>query len=343
MHIDVANPRKVTIVEHRGFDLDLAAAFRRCLEQVAFRADRRRDLGHEFFTDPVERRVRHLREQLFEIIVKQTRAVGQHGKRGVSPHRAGRFRARFGHWLKDDAQILVRVTECLLAHEQRVVIDRRDLRRFRQVVDRGIALFEPVRERMFIDVLLLQFLIVDDPALYRVDEENPARVQAFLDFDVFRRNVEHPDFRSHHHEVVFRHVVTRRAQAVAVEDGANHAAVRECDRGRPVPWLHEATVILVESAPVGAHRFVRAPRLGDHHEHGERQRTPGHVEEFEHLIETGGVRIAFEHDRKQLLQVVAEQIRFAQGFARAHPVRIAAQRVDFAVVGDIAERLGERP
>ena len=74
-----------------------------------------------------------------------------------------------------------------------------------------------------------------------------------------------------------------------------------------------------------------------------RQRAAGHVQEFQHLIETRRVRVAFQHDRKKLLQVLAEQARFAQRFARTHPVDVAAQGIDFAVVGDKTERVRERP
>ena len=40
MHFNMANPGKIAIVEHWRLDLDLAAAIRRRLEQIAFGADR---------------------------------------------------------------------------------------------------------------------------------------------------------------------------------------------------------------------------------------------------------------------------------------------------------------
>ena len=67
------------------------------------------------------------------------------------------------------------------------------------------------------------------------------------------------------------------------------------------------------------------------------------MQEFQHLIEARRIGVAFQHYRKELLQVFAEQIRLAQRFARAHPVDVAAQGVDLAVVGDKAERMGQRP
>ena len=46
---------------------------------------------------------------------------------------------------------------------------------------------------------------------------------------------------------------------------------------------------------------------------------------------------------RSLLQVVAEQIALEQALARAHPVDVAAQRVDLAVVRDEAVRMRQRP
>ncbi len=42
-------------------------------------------------------------------------------------------------------------------------------------------------------------------------------------------------------------------------------------------------------------------------------------------------------------ELIAEDARAQQPFARAHPVDVAAQGVDLAVVGDVAIRVGERP
>ena len=50
------------------------------------------NVGHqrhdEFLADRVNGRVGDLGEALLEIIVEQTRAVGEHGQRGINPHRA---------------------------------------------------------------------------------------------------------------------------------------------------------------------------------------------------------------------------------------------------------------
>ena len=102
-------------------------------------------------------------------------------------------------------------------------------------------------------------------------------------------------------------------------------------------------MVLVEGLALRVHSLVPAPGLGNHHEHGVRQFAPGHVQKLKHVIERGGVAAVFHHDRQDLLQVLAKQRRLAQGLARAHPVDVAAQCVDFAIVRDEAERVRQRP
>ncbi len=63
-----------------------------------------------------------------------------------------------------------------------------------------------------------------------------------------RREIEHADFGSHDDQVVLGDVVARRPQAVAIQHRADLPAVGEGDRGRAIPGLHQAGVVLVEGA-----------------------------------------------------------------------------------------------
>ena len=191
--------------------------------------------------------------------------------------------------------------------------------------------------------LALDLVVRDDAALRGVDQEDPARMQALLDQDVLGRDVEHADLGRHDDEVVLGDVVARRPQPVAVEDRADHRAVGERDRRRTVPRLHQRRVVLVERLQLRPHALVAGPRLRDHHQDGVRQRSPGHHQELEHVVEGRRVAAALADDRQDLLQIVAEQIRAQQPFARAHPVDVAAQRVDLAVVRDVAVGVRQRP
>ena len=83
--------------------------------------------------------------------------------------------------------------------------------------------------------------------------------------------------------------------------------------------------------------------LGDHHHDRVRQRPPREHEQLEHVVERSGVGAAGANDRQDLAEVVAEELGGQLRLARAHPVDVAAQRVDLAVVGDHPVRVGELP
>jgi hypothetical protein len=341
--VDVAQLRHLVVVDDRVLDGDLPAGFGPRIEQVSLGADRRPHRRHQFLADRVERRVGDLREQLLEIVVEQARPVRQDGERGVGAHRADRLLAVVGHRREQQAQVLVRVAERLLPLQHGLVGWQRQIGRRRQIFDVHQVFCEPLPVGMDRLEIALDLVVRDDAALLGVDQEDPPRVQPLLDQDVLGRDVEHADLGRHDDEVVLGDVVARRPQPVAVEDRADDPAVGEGDRRRAVPRLHQRRVVLVERLQLGPHALVAGPRLRDHHQDGVRQRPPGHYEEFEHVVEGRRIAAALADDRQDLLQIVAEQVRAQQTFPRAHPVDVAAQGVDLAVVRDIAVGVRQRP
>ena len=213
----------------------------------------------------------------------------------------------------------------------------------RQVVEVDQAGVEPLLVRLLGGQRRLDLVVVDDPALGGVDEEHAAGLEAALLHDLGRVDVEHADLRRHHDEVVGRDPVTRRAQAVAVEDGADDGPVRECHRRGAVPRLHQRGVVLVEGPPLRRHGLVVLPRLGDHHEHGVGERAAAEVQQLEHLVEAGRVAAAGRADREDAVEVAGQQVAGEQGLAGPHPVLVALHGVDLAVVGDVPVGVGQRP
>jgi hypothetical protein len=88
---------------------------------------------------------------------------------------------------------------------------------------------------------------------------------------------------------------------------------------------------------------VLLPGLGDHHHRGVGERITAHRQQLERVVEGRGVALAFEADRVQLLQVVAQHRRLHHAFAGAHPVEVALDGVDLAVVRHHPVRVSERP
>ena len=156
-------------------------------------------------------------------------------------------------------------------------------------------------------------------------------------------NRQDAHLRRHHDAVVLGDEIARGPQAVAVERRADLAAVGEGDRGRAVPRLHQRGVIFVEGAALFAHQRIAGPGFRDHHHHGVRQRVAALHQEFERVVEAGGVGLALVGDRPELGDVLAEELGGHRGLARRHPVDVAAQRVDLAVMRDHPVGMRQRP
>ena len=67
------------------------------------------------------------------------------------------------------------------------------------------------------------------------------------------------------------------------------------------------------------------------------------MQQFQRAVERSRVAHPIGNDREQLLDVVCMLLRAHHQLPGTHPVLVAADRVDLAVVGDIAERMGQVP
>ena len=88
-------------------------------KQVRPRADEGDERHDEFFANRIDWRVRHLREQLLEVVVEDLWPVRQYRQRRVVAHRADGFLTVLRHRRQDDLEIFLAVTESLLPVEQR--------------------------------------------------------------------------------------------------------------------------------------------------------------------------------------------------------------------------------
>ena len=77
-------------------------------------AEVRRERHHEPLTQRVDGRIGHLGKALAEVVVEQSRTVGQHGRGRVIAHREDRILSLFGHRPQDVRHVLERVAEGML-------------------------------------------------------------------------------------------------------------------------------------------------------------------------------------------------------------------------------------
>ena len=101
-------------------------------------------------------------------------------------------------------------------------------------------------------------------------------------------------------------------------------------------------MVAVERPAGRVHRAVVLPRLGDHHQDGVVQGPSAEVEELEHLVERGRVTGPRGHDGECPLEP-GDEVRGAEGFAGPHPIAVAGQSVDLAVVRHVPVGMGQRP
>ena len=337
-HVLEVEHRLADFEAHRGIDVV-------DVEQVRLRADEAHQRHHHLLADRIDRRVGHLREQLFEVVVQRLVLARQHRQRSIVTHRAGGFLAVGRHRRQKHLDVFLRVAEGLLAVEQRNVGTRARGGDFlaRQLIELDADALDPLLVRVALGELLLELAVVDDAALLGVDQEHLAGLQPPLLDDAALGDRQHADLGGHHHEIIVGDDVARRPQAVAVERGADAHAVGEGDRRRTVPRLHHRRVILVERATVLVHQRVLLPRLGDHHHHCMRQRVAGHRQEFEAVVEAGGVGLAVVDQWPQLGQVILQHRRGHHALACAHPVEVALDGIDLAVVRDHPVRVRQFP
>ena len=347
--VDVHDLGQVRVAEHRARQHDLAAGGRHRLQQVLLRAGDRGQRGDQFLPDRVQRRVGHLGEQLGEVVEHPSWAVRKHRHRGVGAHRPDRLRARARHRGQDDPEFLFGVPVHPLQHHQ-VGLGPvgRGPRAVGEVVEVDQAGVQPGFVGVFGGQGGLDLLVLHDAAGGGVGQEDAAGLQAALPDHGGGVDVQHADLAGQHDQAVAGHPVPARPQAVAVQDRADDRAVGERDQRGTVPGLHQPGVELVEGAPLGRHLLVVLPRLGDHHEHRVRQGPAPHVQQFQALVEAGRVAAVLVQDREQPLDTLPvlrgrNQVGGQHRLPGPHPVAVAADGVDLAVVGHVPVRMGQRP
>ncbi len=313
------------------------------VEQVRPRPDDRDEAHHQLLADRVDRRIGDLREVLLEVGEQRLGLVRQRRDRRVVAHRARGFLAGGGHRRHQDGDVFLAVAERLLAIEQRQVRAHACRWDLRQLFEDDLGPLQPLLVGMALGELGLDLVVGNETTLLEVDQQHLAGLQPPLGDDLVLGDRQHAHLGRHHDAVVLGDEIARGPQAVAVERGADLAAVGEGDRGGAVPRLHQGGVIFVEGAALLIHQRIAGPRLRNHHHDGVRQRVAALHQELERVVEAGGVRLALIGDRPEPVDVLAVQLGAHRRLPRSHPVGVAAQRVDLAVMRDHAIGMRQRP
>ena len=153
---------------------------------------------------------------------------------------------------------------------------------------------------------------------------------------------QYPRFGGEDQPLIVGQGAAQGAQTVAVQRGTHRVPIGIEDGCRAVPGLHHGGVIAVQIPP-GRKVLLPLPGLRQQDHPRQRQRKAAHVQEFQGIIQHLAVAAAV-HDNRQHPAHFITQDRRAHGFFPGfHPVMIAPDGVDFAVVQQHPLRMGLAP
>ncbi|MGY4363262.1 hypothetical protein ACVW0J_009755 [Bradyrhizobium sp. i1.7.7] len=161
------------------------------VEQVGPRSDDGDEAHHQLLADRVDRRVGDLREVLLEVGEQRLGLVRQRRDRRVVAHRARGFLAGGGHRRHQDGDVFLAVAERLLAIEQRQVGAHAGGRHLRQLFQHDLGPLQPLLVGMAPGELGLDLVVRDEAALFEVDQQHLAGLQAPLGDDLVLGNRQH--------------------------------------------------------------------------------------------------------------------------------------------------------
>ena len=266
-----------------------------------------------------------MRETLTEEPVERSWRACKGRDRSVVAHGPHRLFALEGHGSDDHLHLFTRIAEAALQAHQLVLVQRGHWgrRRLKQnVVDQ-------LRVRRKIVKVAIELFAFDKAAALQIEQDHLSWTKASAANDRVGVDICQADFGAGDHQPGIGNDKAARAETVAIERRADKTAVREDQRRRAVPGLHDVGVIAMECG------FLDADGRRQHHTHRFRDVAVVVREQLGHFVETHRVRCFTREQRIALA---------GQKSAAGIDVRaVTPDGVDFAIVGHHAERLRAVP
>ena len=331
------------VCQNRMWHCQTVTTFRLRIEQVAFRTNVTFQRHDDFFPDRIDRRICHLSEELMEVIVKHSRLITQACQGSIVTHRADRILVSLDQRQQHEVHRFRCVSERL--HTIQQILTSESFRRglLWQLLQANPLFLYPLLIRPPRCDIRLEFFVVDDSTLFKVHKEHAAWLQASLVSDVGGVDVQHADFAGHDNLVVLRHVIATWTQAIAIQCGTDEPTVGKGDRCRSVPRFLQCRIVFVKRALVFGHCLMILPCLRHHHHDDFLQCATGVIKHFQGIVEAAGVGRMRFNNRKQLFNFGTEEFTLHHALARKHPVGVALNSVDFAIVRHESKRLSTVP
>ena len=211
-----------------------------------------------------------------------------------------------------------------------------------QLAQHDAVFVEPFGIGVFAGQSLLDVAVDEYLTLLGVDHKNLARFESRCAFDILGLDGEGSGLGGYHEFAVLCDDHTRRAQTVAVESATGISSVGENDGCRAIPRGHEDGVVLIECLETAREWVLVIDAF--RHKHSQRmwQTHARAYEEFQGIVKRCTVAHAGLYHLADILHL-AKILGLNDGLACRHPEAVAAYGVDFAIVADQAEWLGEPP
>ena len=327
------------------FDLQHPAVFRLFLQKIAVGADVNGGIGDDFLPQGINGRVGDLSKELLEVVKEGLVLFGQHRQGDVGTHGGDLLAAQLCHGHDGVHNVLIGVAEGLvelipvgLAVEFHLLVGHRQLLQGYQVLIQPLAVGLPPGQ------LHLHLFVGDDLFAHRIHQQHLAGLEPGLAQNLFRGNIQHAHLTGQNQPSVRGDVIPGGPQAVPVQHRAHNVAVGEEDGCGAVPGLHHGGVVAVQVLLLPVHGGILLPGLGYGHHHRQGQGDAVHHQKFQGVVQHGGVGARGGNHRQNLAHVLFRQAGGLHGFLPGqHPVRVAPDGVDFAVVEDQPVGVGPFP
>ncbi len=330
--------------QQRALELQDPGLARRLVVDVAEVAVAGLEAHDPVLAQRIDRRIGDLAELLAEEVMQAAVVRGQHRDRRVVAHGAHRLLGVLDHRRQQQLELLDRDAEQVLApaHLGALHLARLERPPGGQIVQMRDAL-DPLPERLLAGEQILELAVAVELAGLEIDADHLTGADPALLDDLALDQRHHAGLGADHQEAILGPAVAHRPQAVAVHAADHPLAVAGDHAGRAVPGLHDAVAVAEQVLVRLRDRHLLGPGGRDQEGLRQRQRAAGPDQGLDHRIERRAVRAAGLDDRLDVLVVVAEGRRDHARLVALHPVQVAAQGVDLAVVGEHPERLGELP
>ena len=337
---------QVAVDEHRRLEDDPVGVALGLVEDVLLAADAGGQRHDVALAQGVDGRVGDLGEHLAEVVVESAYPGGEHRHGGVVAHGAHRLLAALAEHRHHLLEFLVRPVEQLLVDEAGVVVEVAGAAAEFEIAVEGAqppaALVHPAAVGVAALELAVDVPGSPAPPAEGVDDEQLAGADAALLHHLVGLVVPDADLGGEGDEVVAGDDVARRAQAIAIEPAGSEAPVAHDDARRAVPGLHVHRVEVVEGTQVVVHAGVVLPgRRHEETEGAEEVHAPSE-KELEHIVEGGRIGAALADEGRRLGHVGQKRRAQLVG-ARPRPAAVTGDGVDLAIMGQIAEGMGQRP